>query len=104
MTLHYSLAGGDGWDHGGPCAGELTPGTLLSDELDTFASLLEKTEDDINQIEGTDKRATFAVIAEAVIKGPGQRRLVHLFDVQKSVQRCLAKSKKLEEVARSLRG
>ncbi|KAK0448182.1 ankyrin repeat protein [Armillaria borealis] len=95
-------------------AGKLTPGTLLSDELDAFASLLEtnlaeasettkKTEDDINQVEGIDRRATFAVIAEAVMKRPGQRRLVHLLDVQKSVQRCLATSRKPEEVARSLR-
>ncbi|KAK0490248.1 ankyrin repeat protein [Armillaria novae-zelandiae] len=95
-------------------AGKLTPGTLLSDELDAFASLLDvklveasettkKTEDDMNQVEGTDRRATFAVIAEAVMKRPGQRRLVHLLDVQKSVQRCLARSKKLEEDARSLR-
>ncbi|PBK72133.1 ankyrin [Armillaria solidipes] len=95
-------------------AGKLTPGTLLSDELNAFASLLEtklaqasettkKTEDDINQVEGIDRRATFAVIAEAVMKRPGQRRLVHLLDVQKSVQRCLATSRKPEEVARSLR-
>ncbi|PBL01634.1 ankyrin [Armillaria gallica] len=96
-------------------AGKLTPGTLLSDELDAFASLLEAklaeasettkklTEDDVNQVEGIDRRATFAVIAEAVMKRPGQRRLVHLLDVQKSVQRCLAKSRKPEEVARSLR-
>ncbi|KAK0492741.1 ankyrin repeat protein [Armillaria luteobubalina] len=95
-------------------AGKLTPGTLLSDELDAFASLLDdkleeasettgKTEDDVNQVEGTDRRATFAVIAEAVMKRPGQRRLVHLLDVQKSVQRCLAKSKELEKFARSLR-
>ncbi len=96
-------------------AGKLTPGTLLSDELDAFASLLEAkleeasettkkiTEDDVNQVEGIDRRATFAVIAEAVMKRPGQRRLVHLLDVQKSVQRCLTKSRKPEEVARSLR-
>ncbi len=95
-------------------AGKLTPDTLLSDELDAFASLLEakledasettkKTEDDINQVEGIDIRATFAVIAEAVMKRPGQRRLVHLLDVQKSVQRCLAKSRELEEVLRSVR-
>ncbi|KAK0231589.1 hypothetical protein IW262DRAFT_1489758 [Armillaria fumosa] len=95
-------------------AGKLMPGTLLSDELDAFASLLDtklakasettkKTEDDINQVEGIDRRTTFAVIAEAVQKRAGRRRLVHLLDVQKSVQRCLAKSKKLSEVARLLR-
>ncbi len=81
----------------GKASGKLMSGTLLSDELDALASLLEtkleeasettqKTEDDINQVEGIDRRATFAVIAEVVMNWPGQRRLVHLLDVQKSVQ------------------
>ncbi|SJL01059.1 uncharacterized protein ARMOST_04375 [Armillaria ostoyae] len=85
-------------------AGKLTPGTLLSDELDAFASLLEtklaeasettkKTEDDINQVEGIDRRATFAVIAEAVMKRPGQQ-------VCTKMPRYIQEP---EEVARSLR-
>ncbi|KAK0434675.1 uncharacterized protein EV420DRAFT_1653856 [Desarmillaria tabescens] len=95
--------------------GKLTLGMLLADELDKFASLLEtklmevsktakKTEDDINQVEGIDRYATFEKVIVAVIKWPGKCKFVHLLDVQRSVQSSLAKSRKLDEVSQSLRG
>ena len=86
--------------------GRLVNGTKLAAELFAFASRMEEKlateiakkdaakkdvkKDEVYQEESSDTPAsTYVVLRDAVTARPGGRRLVHLADVQQSVQRSL---------------
>lgn len=84
--------------------GKLSVNTKLKEELEVFATYLIEKRDE--EIKGTmppkqenslisdrgDREETLKVVSAAVLAVYGQRRLVHLIDVQRSVQSSLEKA------------
>lgn len=91
---------------------KLSTNTKLREELDVFAAyLVEKRDAETKEtippkqenplvIDREDREETLKAVSAAVLAAPGQRRLVHLIDVHRSVQYSLEKAnrKKVTDV------